>query len=103
MATFTTSATLTELLPNPGFKEIIVETSSDFRSDRDQVQMTLADHGIAPTGFISINGYQMSATYGVVVTEEPRTEVYSGVLFISGVAAIVYPAKKIFRVVGKST
>ena len=102
MATFTTSCVFTELSPNPGYKEIIVETASTFNSSLDQVQMTLADHGIASTGLISINGYQMSGTYGVVVTEAPRTEVYSGVLFISGVAAITYPAKKIYRVVGKS-
>ena len=102
MATFTTSNVFTELVPNPGYKEIIVETSSDFNSSVDQVQMTLADHGIAPTGLISIYGYQMSATYGVVVTEAPTTEVYSGVLFISGTASITFPAKKIFRVVGKS-
>ena len=102
MTSITTSAIITELVPNPGEKEIIIETTSGFNSSLDQVQMTLADHGIASTGLISINGYQMSGTYGVVVTEAPRTEVYSGVLLISGVAAMTYPAKKIFRVVGKS-
>ncbi len=102
MTAITTSAIITELVPNPGEKEILIETAATFRSDRDQVQVTLADHGIAPEGVISIKGFSMSATYGIVVTEVPRTEVYSGVLFISGVAAVIYPSKKIFRIVGTS-
>ncbi len=102
MATFTTSNVFTELAPNPGYKEIIVETDATFISNIDKVEMTLADHGIASTGFVSINGYEMSATYGIVITEEPTTTVSAGVLTISGTYTITYPAKKIFRVVGKS-
>ena len=102
MATFTTSCVFTELVPNPGYKEIIIETAATFNANLDHVQMTLVDHGISTTGFISINGYLMSATYGVVITDAPTTIVSSGVLTISGTYTDTYPAKRIYRVIGKS-
>jgi len=102
MATFTTSCTFTELVPNPGYKEIIIETTDGFSSALDSVQMTLADHGVSSTGFLSVNCYEMSGTYGVVRTETATTSVISGVLTISGTVGITTAAKKIFRIVGKS-
>ncbi len=102
VSTITTSAIITELVPNPGEKEIIIETAATFMSSLDQVSVTLADYGIATEGVISIKGFEMSSTYGIIITEVPRTEEYSGVFIISGVAAVLTPAKKIFRLVGKS-
>ncbi len=102
VSTITTSATITELVPNPGEKEIIIETPLLTRGGSDEVQITLSDHGIAPEGVISIKGYMMSATYGVVTTNEPTTSILGGILTISSTAGVVFPAKQIYRVVGTS-
>ena len=99
MATFTTSCTFVELVPNPEYKEIIIETAATFNTTLDHIEMTLADHGISPTGFISINGYEMSGTYGVVSTDAPTTSVAAGVLAITSSTGT---GKKIFRILGKS-
>ncbi len=103
MVTFTTSCIFTELVPNPGYKEIIIESPNLMISDGDEIQLTLTDYGIIADGFLSINGYEMSGTYGIVRTEEPLTSVISGILTISGSASLSFPSKKIFRIIGKSS
>ena len=103
VSTITTSAIITELVPNPGEKEIIIETPALTRdTDLDDVQITLADHGIAADGPITIKGYMMSATYGIITINEPLTWLTSGVLTISSTAGTEYPAKRIYRLVGTS-
>lgn len=103
MATFTTSNIFTELVPNPGYKELIIETPATWISSTDRARVTLVNHGITAGGFISINGYGMSGTYGIVVTEAPITSVIEGILTISGTATGLFPSKHIFRIIGKST
>ncbi len=101
MATITTSAIILELVPNPSEKEIIIETGPILIGSTDESQITLSDYDIAPEGVISIKGYEMSSTYGIVTTNAPITSIIGGVLTISstGVSTI---AKQIYRVVGTS-
>ncbi len=101
-AAFSTSCVYTELAPNTSHKEIIVETPASFAFG-DEVNMTLEDHGIEATGVIAVQGYEMSGTYGVILSEVPRTGVYDGVLVISTQVTVGAPAKKIFRVIGRSS
>lgn len=100
-ASFSTSCTFTELAPNPGYKEIIIETPS-MLGVGDEVTMTLAEHGISETGLLSVTGFGISATYGIILEEIPRTIVTDGVLTISSAAAVTAPQVKVFRVLGKS-
>lgn len=102
VSAITTSATITELVPNPGEKEIIIETPTLTRGGTDEIQITLSDYDIAPEGVISVKGFAMSSTYGIVTQNEPITSIHSGILTISSAAAITQPSKKIYRVVGTS-
>ncbi len=102
MVTFTTSNVVVEISPNPGRKELIIETPILTRGANDEIQITLADHGIVAGGLISVSGYAMSATYGIVTQNDPITSVIAGVLTISSAAAVTYPSKKIYRVIGES-
>ena len=98
MATFTTSATFVELEPNAGYKEIVVTTPSSAISG-DIVNVTLVDHGISKTGFLTINGYTQTTAASIVVTEAPTTTVSAGVLAITSGGGT---GTKIFRILGKS-
>ena len=102
MTAITTSATITELVPNPGEKEIIIETPLLMRGGLDRIEINLSEYDIAPEGVISIKGYMLSATYGIITTNEPVTSINSGTLIISSTVAVVYPAKQLYRVVGTS-
>ena len=97
MATFTTSNTFTELTPNSGYKEIIVTTPAAISGDIAQV--TLVDHGISATGFLTIDGFIQTTTGNVVATEAPTTTVSSGVLSITSSTGT---GIKIYRILGKS-
>ena len=102
MVTFTTSNVIVELSPNPGKKELIVETPVCVRGASDEIQITLVDHGISATGLVSVSGYAMSATYGIITQNDPITSVIGGTLTISSAAAVTYPSIKIYRIVGES-
>ncbi len=97
MATFTTSNTFVELEPNAGYKEIVVTSPTAISGDI--IQVTLVDHGISATGFLTINGYTQTTTASVIVTEAPTTTVSSGVLEITSSTGT---GIKIFRILGKS-
>ena len=98
MATFTTSCTFVELEPNAGYKEIVVTTPSSGATG-DIVNVTLEDHGISETGFLTINGYVQTTTASVVATEAPTTTVSSGVLAITSSTGT---GIKVYRILGKS-
>jgi len=97
MATFTTSCTFVELEPNAGYKEIVVTSPSAISGDI--VNVTLEDHGISQTGFLTINGYVQTTTASVVATEAPTTTVSSGVLAITSSTGT---GIKVYRILGKS-
>lgn len=97
MVTFTTSCIFTELEPNCGYKEIVLTTPSAISGDIAQI--TLPDHGISATGFLTINGYVQTTTGSVVATEAPTTSVASGVLSITSSTGT---GIKIYRILGKS-
>ncbi len=97
MATFTTSNTFVELEPNAGYKEIVVTSPTAISGDI--VEVTLVDHGISKTGFLTINGYVQTTTASVVATEAPTTTVSAGVLSITSSTGT---GKKIYRILGKS-
>lgn len=102
MATITTSRVVVELLPNAGNKEIVIETPLLTRGASDEIQVTLADYGMSAEGPIAVRGYMLSASYGIITTNEPITSVIGGTLTISSTAATVYPARQVYRVVGTS-
>lgn len=96
MATFTTSLVITELEPNAGYKEIVITTPTAVSGDIANV--TLVDHGISKTGFLTINGYVQTTTGSVVATEAPTTTVSSGVLAITSSTGT---GIKVYRILGK--
>ncbi len=102
VSAITTSAIITELVPNPEEKEIIIETPDLVRGGTDEIQITLSDYDIAPEGVISVKGFAMSSTYGIVTQNEPTTSIHSGILTISSVTTATTSSKKIYRVVGTS-
>ena len=99
MATFTTSATFVELEPNAGYKEIVVGSPSAVTISGDIIQVTLQDHGISKSGFLTINGYFQDTTASIVTTEAPTTAVSAGVLSITVGAGTGF---KYYRILGKS-
>lgn len=99
MASYTTSLTVIELEPNCGLKEIVVITPSAVANDN--VEVTLADHGIASNGLLAVHGYTQTTTGSVITSDEVNTltSVIGGVAVISSTLGT---GIKVFRLLGKS-
>jgi len=100
VATYSTSNTVTEILPNPGLKDIVIETPATFYG-ADLVTIALSTQGISQTGILSISGYALSSTTGQIVSDEPTTAVTNGFLTITS-ASTYAKMKRIFRILGLS-
>ena len=100
VATYSTSNTLVELLPNPGQKDIVIETPATFYG-ADLVTLALSTQGISQTGLLTVSGYMLSSTAGKIVSDEPTTSVTNGFLTITSSSTYAM-AKRIFRILGSS-
>ncbi len=96
-AAFSTSCKYTELTPNCEVKEIVLTTPRG--ANQDTVAVTLEDHGISKSGLLSVDGYVISTTYGVIITEPPTTSVSAGVLTITSLSGT---GTKVYKISGKS-
>lgn len=101
VATYSTSNTIVELLPNPGRKDITIETPTTFYG-ADLAVISLSTQGISLTGLLTVSGYALSSTTGQVVSDEPTTSVTNGVLTITS-AATYGKVKRVFRILGLSS
>lgn len=100
VATYSTSNTIVELLPNPGLKDITIETPTTFKG-ADLVVISLSTQGISQTGFLTISGYALSSTTGEIVSDAPTTSVTNGVLTITTTNTYGMQ-KRVFRILGTS-
>lgn len=101
VATYSTSNTVTELTPNAGRKEIVIETP-DTIIFSDTITLTLTDHGISETGILTIDGYVQTTSNSVIAVEEPTTAVSAGVLTITLPTGKEVGSKRIYRILGQS-
>ena len=100
VATYSTSNTVTELTPNAGRKEIVIETPTTIINS-DTVTLVLSDYGISEGGILTIDGFVQTTANSVVASEEPTTAVSSGTLTITLPTGVATGAR-IYRILGKS-
>ena len=100
VATYSTSNTVTEISPNPGLKDVVIETPATFLG-ADLVTIALSTQGISQTGILSISGYGLSSTTGQIISDTPTTAVTNGFLTITS-SSTHAKMKRIFRILGKS-
>jgi|GEM_PF-2246123 len=98
MGDISSGVTVTDIVPNQGRKEIMVETATTADTG-DTVDITLADYGI--TTFLGILGFAHSTENSVVITEAPTTSVSSGVLTITLGGTLNSDDKRVFIIYGK--
>jgi len=101
MASYSTSCSISELAPNAGWKEIIVETPAT-TSGSDTITVTLTDYGISTSGFLGIQGYVHPGKVSTITQEDPTTTVGAGSLTITTPSSIYTFHKRVYRILGKS-
>jgi len=100
MATFSTSDTVTEIVPNAGYKEIIVETPATC-IDGDTVTVSLSTYGI--TGLLTVSGYANSSTNNAILANAPTTSVTAQTLTITVPSSGIGVMKRVYRIIGDSS
>lgn len=73
--------TITQVSPNAGVKELMLELPDTVIGGTDTVQVDLNDHGA--TVLLAIDVYDQTTTGSVVVSVAPTTVVTAGVLVIT--------------------
>jgi hypothetical protein len=99
MAAFSSSCAISELFPNPGFKEIIVITPK-YTGASDTVEVPLPTYGISASGVLGITGWVHTTENCVITIEQPTIVISaSGLLTITSAAGV---GKKVYKIMGKS-
>lgn len=102
-ASWSTSCTFAELVPNAEYKEIIVLSPSVMIAS-DQIAITLADHGISASGVLTVTGFVHTTIASIVTSDQPTTTVYgtSGILILTAPSRVPTGYQRVYRIIGRS-
>lgn len=100
-ATFSVSCAITELYPNLGLKDILVQSPSCMIAS-DIITVNLADYGISNSGVLGVIGWVHTSHHCILISDQPTTSVSAGVLTITAPTRVPTAYSRYYRITGNS-